>query len=121
MNPDEIAKNHGWLILQSGEAYEKVYASFERWEKEKRGDKETMVLKHQSSNLYIFREGNQWELWRATHKSGVPSPISERTLRRGKDFKRIIEAAESFIEWCNIQKKKKSSPRETASKEKVAN
>jgi hypothetical protein len=34
MHPDQLAKEKGWMILRSGEAYEKHYSGFEKWVKE---------------------------------------------------------------------------------------
>lgn len=115
MHPDKLAKEKGWMILKSGEAYEKHYAGFDKWEKEKRGGKEVMVLKRQNSSIFIFQEKNGWSLWRATHLAGIPEPISEKTLGFHRDFEKILQRGEAFIQWVN-DTKKKSSPAKTALK-----
>lgn len=114
-HPDQLAKSCGWLILRSGEAYEKCYSRFDRWVKEKRDGKDVQVIKRQTSSIFIFREKNGWSLWRATHISGIPDPVSEKTLAFNRNFERVLQRGESFVNWINQTKeKKKSSPVKTA-------
>jgi hypothetical protein len=115
VHPDRIAKAAGWLIIETGEVYEKQYHHSEWWQKEEVDNKEVFVLKSRHASLFIFREGRSWVLWRGSFRSDQAEPISERTLGKSHDLRKMIARGEDFITWWENRNKKGQS-KKTAQK-----
>jgi hypothetical protein len=97
---DELARSKGWLILASGEAYEKRYDGREFWEKVQRNGKTVDVLRRKWCSVFIFLEPNgMWVVWRASFSEGQSDPVSETTRGKHYSFERAIKDGEDFIRW----------------------
>jgi hypothetical protein len=116
MHPDRIAQKAGWLVLESNQAYMKNYHYSEWWQKEQKEKKEVYTQKSRHAALFIFREGRAWVLWRASYRSDQAEPISERTLGKSCDLRKMIARGEDFITWWNKKRQPTRAVRKRISK-----
>ncbi len=97
---DEFARSKGWLILSSGEAYEKKYYNGYSWEKVQRNGRTVETLRRNWGSVFIFLEPNgMWVVWRASFSEGQSDPVSETTRGKHYSFERAIKDGEDFIRW----------------------
>jgi hypothetical protein len=94
-NVDKMAKKYGWLILQSGEAYEKTLNRYRTTKK----INQIEVSVFNEHSIYIFKEDEGWVVWRASWRNGNAEPINERCSKPTRSFERAFQKAENYIRW----------------------
>lgn len=76
---DAEAKKAGFLILASGEAYE------------------CQLTKYHS--VFLFREGERWDCYRASWIPGRSMAHREKTFGRNLPFRTALDHAVQYIRW----------------------